>query len=81
MFWVYFGYWITAGIVNTIFWSYLDFVSTGKLELKIKEIPILFFAVLTWPIFMIGFTIEAIGDVFEKFGDKSIFKITRKEKK
>lgn len=73
----YFGYWIAAGIVNTIFWSYLDFVSTGKLELKVNEIPILFIVVLLWPITLI----IGICYTFEKFGNKSIFKITRKEKK
>ena len=77
MLWVYFGYWVTLGIINTIVFTYIEFVSTGKFELKLNEIPILFFAVLVWPLFMIA----AIGHVFEKFGNKSIFKITRKEKK
>ena len=77
MFLAYFGYWVTAGIVNTIFWSYLELVSEGKFELKLNEIPFLFLMVLAWPIFMV----VAICAVFEEFGNKSIFKITRKEKK
>ena len=77
MFWAYFGYWVTVGIISTIILSYLEFVSTGKYELKLNEIPILFLAVLVWPLIMNA----AIGHTFEKFGDKSIFKITRKEKK
>ena len=77
MFWVYFGYWVTIGVVNTIIWSYLEFVSEGEYELKLNEIPILVFAVLVWPLIMIA----AIGHMFEKFGNKSILKITRKEKK
>ena len=78
MFWTYFAYWVTVGIVLAIIWSYIEFVSTGKYELRLNDIPILFFAVLLWPLFMIF----GIGYyTFEKFGNKSILKITRKEKK
>lgn len=77
MFWAYFGYWVTAGITVAIIVTYIEFVSTGKFELKLNEIPILFIVVLVWPIALV----VGICYTFEKFGNKSIFKITRKEKK
>lgn len=77
MIWEYFGYWVTVGVLIAIICSYLEFVSTGKYELKLNEIPILVFTIIVWPIMLIG----AIVYTFEKFGNKSIFKITRKEKK
>lgn len=73
----YFGYWVTVGIIIAVILTYIEFVSTGELELKLNDIPILVFTIIVWPIILIG----AIGYTFEKFGNKSIFKITRKEKK
>lgn len=75
--WEYFGYWVTAGVVNAIILCYIEFVQTGKFEVRLNEIPIVVFSVLVWPITLIA----GICNYFEKFGNKSIFKITRKEKK
>lgn len=46
MAWEYFGYWVTAGITVAIIVTYIEFVSTGKFELKLNEIPILFIVVV-----------------------------------
>lgn len=77
MTWEYFGYWVMTGIVISVILTYIEFVSTGKFELKLNDIPILFIVVLVWPITLI----VGICYTFEEFGNKSIFKITRKEKK
>lgn len=77
MYWEYLGYWVIIGIIVAIILTYIEFVSTGKFELKVNEIPILFIVVLVWPITLI----VGICYTSEKFGNKSIFKITRKEKK
>ena len=77
MLWGYFGYWVTIGIIIAIILTCIEFVSTGEFELKLNEIPILFIVVMVWPITLI----VGICYTFEKFGNKSIFKITRKEKK
>lgn len=77
MLWEYFGYWVTVGIIIACILTYTEFVSTGKFELKVNELPILFIVVLIWPITLI----VGICYTLEKFGNKSIFKITRKEKK
>jgi len=77
MYWEYFGYWVTVGVLIAIICSYLEFVSTGEFELKLNDIPILVFTIIVWPIILIG----AIGYTFEKFGNKTILKINRKEKK
>lgn len=73
MIWAFFVY-LVIGVAIPIVFIYNEFVSTGEFELKLDEIPLLCFIVLYWP-----FVIILVA--FGKFGNKSIFKITRKEKK
>lgn len=77
MFWVYFGYWILAGSVIAVLNFYIEFIMEGEFELKLNEIPLILLIVVLWPIF----TFLQIISAFEKFGNKPILKITRKEKK
>lgn len=77
MFWIYFGYWMTVGVVSIIICCCIEFISSGKFEIKISDIPIAILAVVIWPLILLA----AIGHIFEKYGDKPILKITRKEKK
>lgn len=73
MIWAFFVY-LVIGVIIQIAFIHNEFVSAGEFELKLDEIPLLCFIVLYWP-----FVIILVS--FGKFGNKSIFKITRKEKK
>lgn len=76
MFWVYFGYWMLAGSLTVMLNFYIEFIVEGEFELKWNEIPFVLILVTLWPIY----TLLQMCSVFAKFGDKSILKITRKEK-